>query len=398
MTNSVNLEQVPMEDLLSELRLREERASEPSAAGAAPAGAAPSPLDAFDPQTLANAVRTGQRVIYGTDDRQEVFQLGVPDRNDADPVVAIFPGASVTDNGDGTSSLGTIRFGDKRRLCADERFVDEPTGANCTGFLVAPDVVATAGHCVDMSDVTTWRFVFGFRMVDLTNAATTIDNTEIYTGRHVIARQLADSGEDWALVRLDRAVTGHNIARIRRAGQVPNRQAVHVIGHPSGLPTKFAGGATVRDNTPALFFVANLDSYGGNSGSPVFNSDTREVEGILVRGNADFVAAGGCNVSLICPSTGCRGEDVTRTTLFAAIVPPEGGVVPDPTLRRGARGVQVLRLQQALANVGFDPGPLDGIYLDATVTAVRAYQTARGLGVDGAAGSQTWGALHADGQ
>ena len=53
--------------------------------------------------------------------------------------------------------------------------------------------------------------------------------------------------------------------RIRRTGTIPDNQAVHVIGHPVGLPMKFAAGATVRNNLPTAFFVANLDTYGGNS-------------------------------------------------------------------------------------------------------------------------------------
>src|SRR5262249_51918318 len=85
--------------------------------------------------------------------------------------------------------------------------------------------------------------------------------------------------------------------------------------------TKFAAGAAVRNNAPDAFFVANLDTYGGNSGSPVFNSDTHVVEGILVRGENDFVLQGTCMVSLVCPTTGCRGEDCTRTAVFAQFLP-----------------------------------------------------------------------------
>ena len=105
-----------------------------------------------------------------------------------------------------------------------------------------------------------------------------------------------------------------------------------MIGHPSGLPTKFAGGAAVRNNQQNAFFVANLDTYGGNSGSPVFNSNTHAVEGILVRGETDFVQQGNCNVSLVCPSTGCRGEDCTRTTEFEQFVPrvPAVNAVGEP--------------------------------------------------------------------
>jgi hypothetical protein len=250
---------------------------------------------------------------------------------------------------------------------------------------------------VDTGNVTGRRFVFGFRMADEDNAQTTVDNGEIYSGASVIGRQQASNGADWALVRLDRSVSGHPSVSVRRTGRIANTQAVHVIGHPSGLPTKFADGAKVRDNTPAPFFVANLDTYGGNSGSPVFNRTTHEVEGILVRGETDFVANGDCMISLVCPTTGCRGEDVTRTTEFADLV-PVNGVIPDPMLRRGARGAQVVRLQQALGNLGFNPGPVDGIFGPLTESAVRAYQTARGLGADGIVGPNTWGALHADGQ
>jgi hypothetical protein len=62
--------------------------------------------------------------------------------------------------------------------------------------------------------------------------------------------------------------------------------------------------------------VANLDTYGGNSGSPVFNHRTGEVEGILVRGENDYVydPGQGCQVSNRCASDVCRGEDVTYIT------------------------------------------------------------------------------------
>jgi hypothetical protein len=123
---------------------------------------------------------------------------------------------------------------------------------------------------------------------------------------------------------------------------VGNGQAVHVIGHPVGLPAKYAPNATVRDNAPAAFFVANLDTYGGNSGSPVFNSDTHEVEGILVRGERDFqTTPQGCTISFLCPNTGCRGEDCTRTTVFANLVPVRSGRIMIAAFAGSANGAQV---------------------------------------------------------
>src|SRR4029453_831794 len=103
----------------------------------------------------------------------------------------------------------------------------------CSGFLVAPDVIATAGHCANganvpkVSDV---RFVFGYRMLNATTPQTIIKNTEIYRGVHVIYRQEARAGADWALVRIDRPVANHRLARIRDSGTIADMQAVHVVG------------------------------------------------------------------------------------------------------------------------------------------------------------------------
>ncbi|QCB46895.1 peptidoglycan-binding protein [Hydrogenophaga sp. PAMC20947] len=64
-----------------------------------------------------------------------------------------------------------------------------------------------------------------------------------------------------------------------------------------------------------------------------------------------------------------------------------------PTLRRGSRGSAVADLQRRLGVTGFSAGPADGIFGSNTDAAVRAFQRARGLGVDGIVGSNTWGAL-----
>lgn len=290
MADIQKLKALSVEDLASELRARSAKTGK--AILAVPQELSEG-LREFDDATVANVLKANQKVIYGTDDRVDVFQLPAGlNLNDVDSVVALFDRADVVDNGNGTSTLRTQNFGVANNLCAGERFRDQPTGAFCSGFLVAPDIIATAGHCVDAGNVTNVRFVFGFRMRNATTAETIINNGEIYRGVAVIGRQLVGNGADWSLVRLDRRVTNHRVARIRRVGRIGNTQAVHVIGHPSGLPTKSAAGAAVRDNQPNAFFVANLDTYGGNSGSPVFNSDTHEVEGILVRGETDFVQQG----------------------------------------------------------------------------------------------------------
>jgi hypothetical protein len=77
----------------------------------------------------------------------------------------------------------------------------------------------------------------------------------------------------------------------------------------------------------------------------------------------------------------------------AAVVQP---VKADPpTLKRGAKGWQVKRLQQQLRAAGVypPPAPIDGDFGDLTYTAVYGFQAANGLAKDGIAGPVTWRAL-----
>lgn len=57
------------------------------------------------------------------------------------------------------------------------------------------------------------------------------------------------------------------------------------------------------------------------------------------------------------------------------------------------QGPDVLEAQRLLRERGFDPGPLDGVYGERTEAAVRAFQAANGLLVDGIVGPATWSRL-----
>lgn len=60
------------------------------------------------------------------------------------------------------------------------------------------------------------------------------------------------------------------------------------------------------------------------------------------------------------------------------------------------QGDDVKELQTLLDKHGFPCGEIDGIFGPATDTAVRSFQKANGLTVDGKVGEKTWAALRND--
>ena len=338
------------DELLKELRRRELSPLQGGSAATFTAEAdGEKGMAQYSSSELVKALHEAQKVIYGVDDRMDAFQIKDHDiRRSASGVASLIDMVDIEDNGDGTSTIRTVTFKDAQDLCNGERFALQPTSPFCSGFLVGSRLLATAGHCINNNNLARTRFVFGFEMVDANMPRVTISNDDIYSATSIVAHRLESAGADYAVIKLARTVTGRAILPLRRTGKIADGREIYVIGHPSGLPLKYAPGAEVRDNDSEEFFVANLDTYGGNSGSPVFDETTHQVEGILVRGETDFVSTGTCRVSNVCSTNGCRGEDVTRATEFADFVPESDGDTDGPT---GELGQRVDRLEQAVGGI-----------------------------------------------
>lgn len=272
----------------------------------------------------AASVWADEKVIYGADDRIDVYETANPYFQAwAAATCALIGNSQITDNGNGTYTIGTSAYTiGGLPACAGEPYANQPVAAFCSGFLVADDVIATAGHCLDESDFANSAFVFDWVMDDAVTPRTVVDESQVYFGVELIAHALDGDGLDFAVVRLDRPVTVASPLPMRRSGALASGEAIGVIGHPSGLPKKIAfGAATVAgDVSSPIFFSANLDTYGGNSGSPVFNAVTGEVEGILVRGAPDYDFIVDCFVSNALPDNE-PAEEVTKIAQVRGHVP-----------------------------------------------------------------------------
>ena len=124
------------------------------------------------------------------------------------------------------------------------------------------------------------------------------------------------------------------------------------------------------------YYYGSLDGiYGSATQTAVRRFQSRN--GIRSTGNADV----NTQVSLFSSSAISNGSS-------------SGSSVGYVYLHYGSRGTAVTRLQQALKDKGYLKGKVDGIYGDQTYDAVKAFQRAKGLSVDGIAGRKTQNALY----
>lgn len=142
----------------------------------------------------------------------------------------------------------------------------------------------------------------------------------------------------------------------------------------------------------------------GSHGDDVANAQMRLKAARYLLGNADGIfgvktkeAVEALQADYKLKVDGIIGEDTWKVLKSFNIGNAESGVVdgetatvPTEKIRRGDRGAEVKQLQRALIQLGFLPeGEDDGIFGGKTYAAVRAFQAANGLKVDGVVGTKT---------
>jgi len=202
--------------------------------------------------------------------------------------------------------------------CSSEKFSDHRAyKRGCTGFLIGKDILITAGHCFrSKNDCHRKLITFSATADRETEKGFKVFNDEVYECKKIIAQEYdqQDTLVDYAIIQLDRK-TGILPLKFRQAKKIDDHEAVFMIGHPLGLPKIYSHNAFVMENISDVYFKASLDSFHGNSGSPVFNAKTLLVEGIMVRGEIDddYRPELKCNRNAVySDEDNARGEGVTR--------------------------------------------------------------------------------------
>lgn len=253
--------------------------------------------------------------IYGDDNRRAIGDASSLEQQLARSVLAQVPFYKMISSDESSISFETKNLRTSLNICPEEKFAEESMLASCSGFLVGPDLLLTAGHCIkEKSDCLKKMW-----LLDYDESKTTFSNDKIVYCKEIVDSNIA---VDYTLIRLTRKITDRNPLKIRRTGKLNPDADFLVIGHPLGLPKIAADQAFLRGNLLNKTFTINSDTYSGNSGSPVIDSKTSLVEGILIKGDRDFEMdfSSGCQRSVHCEENGCRGETVLRSASIASTI------------------------------------------------------------------------------
>jgi hypothetical protein len=254
-------------------------------------------------------------IIYGEDNRVDTFQC----TNSLFKTLAKSTAAQVANENikirGNTAELRGKSLGEVFKLCEKERFYHQPFVANCSGFLVAPDIMVSAGHCFEMgpSMCSKHSWVFDYKVDHEKQTNVSVPSSSVYKCKEVIEWKLTRT-QDYAVIRLDRKVTDR--APVKLASDFKVGTEVVLIGHPSGLPQKIADQGFVK-SVSETEFRATVDAFQINSGSAVFNAKTGDLMGILVRGKMDYRTNREFNCTEVnTTSDSDDGEDISKNTQF----------------------------------------------------------------------------------
>lgn len=264
----------------------------------------------------AGTTRTAEQpVVYGEDDRLDVADHPNAElRALAETSIVTFVRRAQLQLGGASFAVSGSTLGDNQALCSGERFAEQISAGFCSGTLIGPDLVLTAGHCIESeAQCRQTSLLFNYQWTGGGLGALTED--DVYQCRRVIAQDLVESAEvrDYAVIQLDRPVSGRAPAEVvDMRGLLEAGAGFAIIGSPSGIPMKIDDGGRVRDPRPNQgdYFVGTPDSFGGNSGSGIFDLQTRALIGMLISGETDYVSDGSCQRVNVCTEDGCGGENM----------------------------------------------------------------------------------------
>jgi len=254
------------------------------------------------PLPKIGSLKIGEKAIFGDNSMQDYYQVSDELKKLADSTVAFVNKKSLVYD----AKTKTYKVAKEIKLSANyvddnEDFVNQDVLSFCSGAYVGNSYIISAGHCVDTSDKDAFNYydnvyvVFGWRYDSDNTPVLSFNEDQVYTIKEVKIREytssissfnaLLNSYEDYSLSVLDRDPVNKKALIVDKNPDINTGKKVFTIGYPLGMAVKIdrpedSEIKLVGKNT----FQTNIDAFGGNSGSPVFDSNTKKIIGILVTG------------------------------------------------------------------------------------------------------------------
>ena len=207
-----------------------------------------------------------------------------------------------------SNTLGTFY-----QLCTDEAFYNQPTAGVATAFILGEKEMITALHAFERP-LSLYVVIFGYKIIDANGIVDVfVDKNDVYYPKAITKKNTELDLVEFAVDRnFDRPVLEWENSTLLS----PTKNEIYMVGYPIGLPLKIALNASITKGNNPYYYYTSLDSFQGNSGSPVFNFYTNKVIGVLVSGEIDYAFNGNCYYSPVCKIPYCKGEKVIRIERF----------------------------------------------------------------------------------